>query len=107
MPQFFIPVGHGKAGEGVYQELRKQTELQMGRAPSPRRISELWTRRGNRDCVTTVGAPDPIWGDIVTAIFDMGPHQPFVVYRQQPGDPREQTYEVLGCNAYSISEFAP
>jgi len=103
---FFIPAGQGDAGEGVYQELRKRTELDMGRAPSQRRIMELWTRRGSLDCITTVGAPDPVWGDIVTAIFDMGPHQPFVVYRQHPSNPEEQSCEVLGCSAYSISEFS-
>jgi hypothetical protein len=103
--RFFIPASQGQAGEGVYQQLRKQTELRMGRPPSQRRILELWTRRGNVDCVTTVGEPDPIWGDIVTAIFDMGSHQPFVVYRQHPSNPHEQTCEVLGCNAYSFSEF--
>jgi hypothetical protein len=106
MTQFFIPAGHGQADEGVYQELRRQTELQMGRPPSQRRIRELWTRRGNIDCITAVGAPDPICGDVVIAIFDMGSHQPFVVYRQDPSNPCEQTCEVLGCNAYSISEFS-
>ncbi len=68
---------------------------------------ELWTRRGNLDCITTVGAPDPVWGDIVTAIFDMGPHQPFVVYRQLADPAAGHHCEVLGCNAYSVSEFAP
>ena len=106
MPGFFIPTGEGREGEAVYQQLRKRTELQMGRAPSQRRICELWTRRGNVDCVTTVGAPDPICGDTVLAIFDMGPHQPFIVYRYDPADPLQTACEVLGCSAYSISEFA-
>ena len=105
MTRYVIPVGQGTASEGVYQQLRKQTEMRMGRPPSQRRIMELWTRRGNVDCVTTVGEPDPIWGDIVTAIFDMGSHQPFIVYCQHPNNPREQACEVLGCNAYSFSEF--
>jgi hypothetical protein len=104
--QFFIPTGDGEAGEHSYQELRRQTEQEMGRAPSQRRIMELWTRRGNLDCVTAVGAPDPVWGDIVTAIFDMGHHQPFVVYRQHATDPQGQSRELLGCNVYSVSEFA-
>jgi hypothetical protein len=107
MPQFFIPTGDGQAGERTYQQLRRQVEVQMGRAPNQRRIMELWTRRGNLDCVTSVGAPDPIWGGIVTAIFDMGPHQPFIVYRLHPADPQQQSCDVLGCNAYSVSEFAP
>jgi hypothetical protein len=105
MPTFFIPTDNGVAGERAYQQLRLQVEAQMGRAPNRRRIMELWTRRGNLDCVTSVGAPDPVWGGTVTAIFDMGPHQPFVVYRQHASDPHQQLCDVLGCNAYSVSEF--
>ena len=107
MPPFFIPSDDGPSGELTYQQLRRQTEEQMGRAPTRRRILELWTRRGNLDCVTTVGAPDPVSGGIVTAIFDMGPHQPYVVYRRPANDPGGQSCEVLGCTAYSVSEFAP
>jgi hypothetical protein len=106
MPPFFMPTGDGPAGEDSYQRLRAQAEAEMGRPPHQRRIVELWTRRGNRDCVTTVGAPDPVWGGTVTAIFDMGPHQPFLVYREHPTDPLEQPFDVLGCNAYAVSEFA-
>ncbi len=101
-----MPTGPGQAGEAAYQELRRQTEEKMGRAPSRRRIMELWTRRGNLDCITRVGAPDPVWGGIVTAIFDMGPHQPFVVYRQLADQSPGDQCEVLGCSAYSVSEFA-
>ena len=101
-----MPMGDGHAGERAYQQLREQVESRMGRAPSRRRIRELWTRRGNLDCVTAVGAPDPVWGGIVTAIFDMGPHQPFIVYRQHATDPLQQSWDVLGPNAYSVSEFA-
>jgi hypothetical protein len=102
---FFIPTVEGRAGEAAYERLRRQTEQRMGRAPARRRISELWTRRGRVDCVTTVGAPDPVCGDLVLAIFDMGPHQPFVVYRQDAAAPEDPVCEILGCSAYSISEF--
>jgi hypothetical protein len=107
MPRFFTPMGDGQAGERIYQDLRRQLEVQMGRLPTNRRIMELWSRRGNLDCVTAVGCPDPVRGGTVTAIFDMGPHQPFVVCRRHSTDPAQQTSEVLGCNAYSVSEFAP
>ncbi len=107
MPRFFIPAVEGLAGERTYQALRREVESRMGRAPNQRRIMELWTRRGNQDCITAVGSPDPIWGGTVTAIFDMGPHQPFIVYRQHDADPDRHACEVLGCNAYSVSEFAP
>ena len=100
-----MPRNEGRSGEDAYQRLRQRTELSMGRAPAHRRISELWTRRGSLDCVTTVGAPDPVSGDMVLAIFDMGPHQPFIVYRHDPADPAQPACEVLGCSAYSISEF--
>lgn len=102
---FFMPTTEGRSGEDAYQRLRRRTELRMGRAPARRRISELWTRRGSLDCVTTVGAPDPVRGEIVLAIFDMGPRQPFIVYRHDPADPGQPACEVLGCSAYSISEF--
>ena len=105
MDTFFIPTGAGSNGETTYQRLRLQTELRMGRAPSHRRIRELWTRRGSLDCVTTVGQPDPVCGELVIAIFDMGHGRPFVVYRQDPIDPETSTCEVLGNNAYEVSEF--
>jgi hypothetical protein len=107
MQQFFTPMADGEAGEQTYQDLRRQVESERGRPPTARRIMELWTRRGNLDCVTAVGAPDPVWGGIVTAIFDMGPHQPFIVYRVNDTDPLRQSCDVLGCSAYSVSEFAP
>ena len=94
-------------GEQTYQELRREVALRMGRAPSQARIEELWSRRGSVDCVTAVGSPDPIWGGTVTAIFDMGPRRPFVVYRQHATEPGRQAWDVLECNAYSVSEFAP
>ena len=82
MVRFFTPMGDGQVGESTYQDLRREVGAQMGRPPNQRRIMELWTRRGNLDCVTTVGSPDPISGGTVTAIFDMGPHQPFIVFHQ-------------------------
>jgi hypothetical protein len=106
VPSFFMPSSDEVAGERAYELLRHQTEVQQGRPPSRKRISELWTRRGNQDCVTTVGAEDPISGGIVIAIFDMGPHQPFISYREDPADPGQQSCDVLGCNAYTVSEFA-
>jgi hypothetical protein len=105
-PRFFVPMEMGSNGEQVYQDLRRTVESEMGRPPSSRRIVELWTRRGNLDCVTVVGSPDPVTGAIVTAIFDMGPHRPFVVVHPHAADPARQSCSVLGCSAYSVSEFS-
>jgi hypothetical protein len=108
---FFIPgVGEGSAAENAYRSMREQLATSLGRPPTRRRIHELWTRRGRTDCVTQVGTPDPISGDTVVAIFDMGSHQPFVIWHHahdavNPARAVERTYEVVGCNAYSVLEF--
>lgn len=107
MTAFFIPGLSDDIGavERAYGDMRNQIELDMGRRPSARRILQLWTRRGSLDCVTEVGMPDPLRGGIVMAIFDMGPHRPFVVWRQPNGAGRAGTLEILGCNAYTVLEF--
>jgi hypothetical protein len=104
---FFIPGIGGDEGdvEGAYRALRAAIELEFGRAPRAQRIFRLWSRRGGVDCVTEVGRPDPLRGGTVIAIFDLGLHQPFVVFRQQqPGSPNG-TRETLECAAYSVLEF--
>ena len=107
MTAFFIPgVAVDKRGlERAYGQMRYQTELEMGRRPASRRILSVWTRRGTLDCVTRVGGRDPLLGGTVVAIFDMGPHQPFVVWWQQQIGHGVPVREVLGCNAYSVMEF--
>jgi len=107
MTAFYVPglAGDARATDHAYGEMRRQLELDLGRHPSSRRIVSLWTRRGSVDCVTQVGSPDPLRGGTVIAIFDMGPHQPFVVYRQQEGGCGDAVHEVLGCEAYSVLEF--
>ncbi len=107
MTAFFIPglSDDPHLIEAAYGDMRRQIELDMGRRPSTRRISQLWTRRGSVDCVTEVGMPDPLRGGIVIAIFDMGSHQPFVVWRQVESNGDDGAREILGCNAYSVLEF--
>jgi hypothetical protein len=107
MTTFFIPgiADDGRAVETAYSEMRRQTELDMGRRPSSRRILSLWTRRGTVDCVTRVGNRDPLRGGTVIAIFDMGPREPFVVWWQQEPGSGDGVQEVLGCSAYSVLEF--
>jgi hypothetical protein len=107
MTAFFIPgiAREPEAVERAYARLRRQTELEMGRCPTSRRILSVWTRRGTLDCVTEVGRRDPWRGGTVLAIFDMGSHQPFVVWWQQELGADDRIPEVLGCNAYSVLEF--
>jgi len=109
MTSFFLAgIGGGKSAvENAYGNLRKQVELDIGRRPSARRILSLWTRRGGVDGITEVGRRDRLLGGTVITIFDMGPHQPFVVWMQDELWNREGVREILGCSAYSVLEFDP
>jgi hypothetical protein len=104
---FFVP-GTGEdrqLAERVYADLRAALELELGIRPNGRRIAKLWTRRGGTDCITEVGAPDPLRGGTVLAIFDMGQHKPFVVWRRLQGSAPSDVREVLSHHAYSVVEF--
>ena len=107
MTTFFIPGVGSDPGvlEGAYRDMTGVIELEMGHRPTTRRIMRLWTRRGSMDCVTEVGRSDPLRGGTVVAIFDMGPHQPFVVWWQSNAARRVGVREILGCNAYAVLEF--
>jgi hypothetical protein len=108
MTAFFIPgLSDSPSVQATYDRMRRQVQQRMGRPPRDRRIVELWSRRGNVDCLTVVGQPDPICGDTVVAIFDMGPKQPFLVYHQQGDAPLGSRCEVLAGNAYAVAEFDP
>lgn len=91
--------------ERAYGDMRKQVELELGSRPSVRRIAKLWARRGNLDCTTEVGTPDPLRGGTVLAIFDMGAHRPFVVWWRPDGGLPTGVREILGPSAYSVVEF--
>jgi len=107
MTAFFIPgvSDDPRLLEDAYAEMRRQIERDLGRPPSPRRILRLWSRQGRVDCVTEVGLAHPLRGSTVRAIFDMGPRQPFVVWRQDADGTTDGVREVLGCSAYAVSEF--
>jgi hypothetical protein len=104
---FFIPglTGQSRLVEDAYVEMRSTVELETGRRPSGRRIMQLSSRRGGADCLTEVGSPDPVFGGTVMAIFDLGPHDPFVVCRQPAFGSANGIREVLGRHAYSVLEF--
>lgn len=105
---FFVPgiAGDAEAVERAYAEMRRQTELELGRTPSSVRIASVWSRREGVDCITQVGERDPLRGGTVLAIFAMGSHQPFVVWwQQQPGS--GEVREVLAASVYSVREFDP
>lgn len=107
MTEFFIPgiASDPRTVEHTYREMRGVIELELGRQPNGRRISKLWTRRGGADCMMEVGMPDPLHGGTVMAIFDMGPHRPFVVWWRPDGEMPRSAREILGHSVYSVVEF--
>jgi hypothetical protein len=104
---FFVPgfTGHARVTENAYLALRAAVELDLGRRPSSRRIAQIWSRRNGVDCLTEVGRPDPVHGDTVMAIFDLGRHQPFVVARQSADGTGAGVREAVGSTAYTVMEF--
>ncbi|HTU86035.1 MAG TPA: hypothetical protein VMF57_10705 [Solirubrobacteraceae bacterium] len=107
MTTLFVPgiADEAIAIETAYGEMRRQTELDMGRRPNSRRILSIWMRRGNLDCVTRVGSRDPLRGGTVIAILDLGPREPYVVWWQREPGIGAGVQEVVGCSAYSVLEF--
>jgi hypothetical protein len=105
---FFIPgLGdNARTAEETYAEMRSQIKLDMGHPPNARRIARLWARRGGADCIAEVGVRDPLRGGTVMAIFDMGSHQPYIVW-WQPDGVSEGVPEVVGTSAYAVLEFDP
>jgi hypothetical protein len=104
---FFIPgvSDDPRLLEEIYGEMLSQVERDLGTRPSARRILRLWSRRGRVDCIAEVGRADPVRGGTVMAIFDMGPHRPFVVWRHSDDQIRAGVREVLASTAYAVSEF--
>jgi hypothetical protein len=104
---FFIPglTGHARVTENAYLAMRTAVELDLGRRPRSRRIEQIWSRRNGVDCLTKVGRPDPVHGDTVMAIFDLGRHQPFVVARQSADGTGDGVREAVGSSAYTVLEF--
>ncbi|MDO8212947.1 hypothetical protein [Conexibacter sp. CPCC 206217] len=92
--------------EVAYAALRQRATDDAGCAPRDRRIFRLWCRRGGRDCVLEVGKPDPVHGQVVLAIFDLGRGQPYVVHSGLPGEEETAVREHIGRHVYAVTEFA-
>jgi hypothetical protein len=107
MTTFFIPglAGADRATEDEYVRMRSRVEADTGCRPCDRRIVQVSSRRGGVDCLTEVGSPDPIHGGTVLAIFDLGPHQPFVAHLEPPIAAEGGISEVLSSHVYSVTEF--
>lgn len=108
MTAFFVP--HLSPGqiddELAYAAICARAEEDTGFAPQERRIFKLWSRRDGRDCITEVGQPDPVHGEVVLAILDLGRGQPYVIHCGLPGQEDAAVREQVSRHTYTVTEFA-
>ena len=102
---FFVP-GHTKAaGQKTYEAIRAEARASTGHLAVGRRIAKLHCRRDGLDVEAEVGQPDPICGEMVTAILDLGRALPYLIHCGLPGHGPRQI--LVKKPAYSVTEFAP
>jgi rhodanese-related sulfurtransferase len=106
IPGFFVPkLAEDQASEeAVYAGLRREAEAQSGHVPGTGRIFKLLCRRGGADCETEVGQPDPVCGQTVLAILDLGRGHPYLVCCGTPGGPITQLS--VTRPVYAVTEFS-
>jgi hypothetical protein len=102
---FFIPEleGSGREAERVYAEIRQKAHTHAGHPAQPERIFKLWFRRDGVDLEAEVGKPDPVSGDTVLAILDLGRHSPYLIHCS----PRRgsATQVLVSKPVYEVTEF--
>jgi hypothetical protein len=81
--------------------LRAAVRADTEREPRARRIFSLDCRLAGRDCALEVGAADPLSGDPVLAIFDVGGDLPYSVVTA--GDTPLRLHKKT---VYAVTEFS-
>lgn len=105
MTTFFIPELDPleASAEDVYAGIRQAAHAETGHPPQERRIFELWFRRDGVDVEAEVGKPDPIGGQTVLAILDLGRQWPYLVCCGRPGGATTQI--IVPKPVYAVTEF--
>lgn len=105
--EFFVPqlADDQPDDETAYAAICARATADTGHVPQPSRIFRLWSRRGGSDCITEVGLPDPVHGEVVLAILDLGRGLPYVIHCGQPGSEEEAIREHVGRHVYAVTEF--
>jgi hypothetical protein len=104
MTAFFVPgLDIGASEEDIYAGFRRTAQARTGHEPLEGRIFRLSCRRGGLDCVAEVGKPDPICGQTVLAILDLGRTRPYVINCGSPGRPVTQV--LVEKPVYGVTEF--
>jgi hypothetical protein len=106
MTTFFIPdhAPGGTSEKDAYAAIRKLAQTHTGHEPQEERIFKLWCRRGGVDCEAEVGKPDPVCGETVIAIVDLGRHCPYLIHCGSPGG--RITQVIVEKPVYAVTAFA-
>lgn len=105
MTSFFVAgiESEGERAEEAYRELRERSLLAAGCPARSRRIFKLSYRFDGQDREIEVGRPLSEGGDIVVAILDHGPFEPFCVHTDGGG---ESAPARVNHPVYSVTEFS-
>jgi hypothetical protein len=102
---FFIPdSAPGQEAEGAYASIQRAAEADTGHAPRPVRIFRLSFRHGGEDLDAEVGLPDPVGGQTVLAILDLGRESPYLIQCGADTAPGRQL--LVRKPVYSVTEFS-
>ena len=102
---FFVP-GAGPAPDSSQRELvrlRRCVERITGKPPGSRLIQRIDCRIEGSDCVIEVGHPDPVAGDPVVAIVELGRHLPYGVFTTADANAPAL---LVGPSVYTVTEFS-
>jgi hypothetical protein len=104
---FFVPEldSGGESAEDVYAGIRSITRSETGYEPQEQRIFRLDFRHEGKDVEAEVGRPDPILGQTVLAILDLGRSRPYVIHCA--GNGAAATQILADRPVYSVTEFGP
>jgi hypothetical protein len=104
---FFIPeaFADGGSAETVYRDFKRAAHARTDHEPLADRIFKLFCRRGGVDCEAEVGKPDPVTGETVVAILDLGRGAPYVIGCASPGG--AITHVLVEKPVYAVTRFAP
>ena len=103
MTRFFVPDCNGTSAADRYDAIRQAAEEQTGHRPTEKRIAALTSRREGRDLETAVGAADPVCGETVLAILDLGRASPLPRPLRQHGPTAQQL--LISKPVYDVTEF--
>jgi hypothetical protein len=101
--RFFVPDCAGRTAADSYDAIRRTAEERTGYRPTERRIAALTSRRDGRDLETVVGEADPVCGETVMAILDLGRHLPYLVHCVGNTSVAQQL--LVNKPVYDVTEF--